>query len=187
MSLLNFNASEVTPSTVLAPIPAGKYAAIINDSGMRPIKSGSGQYLLLEFEIIEGEYTGRKLWDRLPLEHTNPEAVRIARADLSAVCHAVNVMTPKDSVELHNIPLVIVVKCRKSQDDEMVSEIKGYEAYTQPEPVVAPLPQRHSSLREKFAPAAPVVEPLAQRYAPLREELARQAQQQSAWTQNRSR
>ena len=57
---------------------------------------------------------------------TNSEAVRIARADLAAICHAVNVMQPRDTIELHNLPLTIVVKCRKNQDDEIVNEIKGY-------------------------------------------------------------
>jgi len=128
MATINFNASEVAPNAGFTPIPAGKYVAVINDSEMKPTKSGGGQYLQFEFEIIEGDYAGRKLWARLNLDNVNPDAVRIARADLSAICHAVNIMTPKDSVELHNLPLVIVVKCRKNQDDEIVNEIKGYAA-----------------------------------------------------------
>ena len=172
MSLLNFNASEVAPSIGFTPIPAGRYVAVINDSGMRPTKSGNGQYLQLEFEIIEGEHAGRRLWDRLNLENTNPEAVRIARADLSAICHAVNVLTPQDSVELHNIPLVIVVKCKKDQDDEVVSEIKGYEAHApaqpaEPAPAVAPAPASTPT-----------------RYSALRDALARRVQQPSPWTRN---
>ena len=128
MATLNFNASEVAPSAGFTPIPAGKYVAVINDSEMKPTKSGGGHYLQFEFEIIEGDYTGRKLWARLNLDNPNPDAVHIARADLSAICHAVNILTPTDSVELHNLPLVIVVKCRKNQEDEIVNEIKGYAA-----------------------------------------------------------
>ncbi|MBQ8753418.1 MAG: hypothetical protein IJZ19_00135 [Lentisphaeria bacterium] len=60
------------------------------------------------------------------MNNPNSEAVRIARADLAAICHAVNVMQPRDTIELHNLPLTIVVKCRKNQDDEIVNEIKGY-------------------------------------------------------------
>ena len=52
MSLLNFNASEVAPSTGFDPIPAGKYVAVISDSEMRSTNSGTGQYLSLEFTII---------------------------------------------------------------------------------------------------------------------------------------
>lgn len=126
MATLNFNANEVEPSIGFDPIPAGKYQAVITDSEMKPTKSGNGQYLQLEFEVIEGDYKGRKVWSRLNLENANSEAVRIARADLSAICRAVNVAQPRDSVELHNLPLTITVRCRKNQDDEITNEIKGY-------------------------------------------------------------
>ena len=103
MSTINFNANEVEPSTGYDPIPAGKYQAVITESEMKPTKTGNGQYLQLEFEIIEGEYKNRKVWARLNLENANADAVRIARADLSAICRAVNVLQPRDSVELHNL------------------------------------------------------------------------------------
>jgi len=35
-------------------------------------------------------------------------------------------MTPKDSCELHNLPLVIHVRCKKRGDTgEIISEVKG--------------------------------------------------------------
>ncbi len=126
MSTLNFNANEVEPSIGFDAIPAGKYQAVITDSEMKDTKSGTGKYLQLEFEVIEGDYKNRKLWARLNLENANSEAVRMARADLSAICRAVNVIQPRDSVELHNLPLTITVRCRKNQDDEIVNEIRGY-------------------------------------------------------------
>lgn len=46
--------------------------------------------------------------------------------NLYAICRAVNVLQPRDSVELHNLPLTITVRCKKNQDDEIVNEIKGY-------------------------------------------------------------
>lgn len=128
MATLNFNANEVEPSVGFEALPAGKYQAVISDSDMKANRAGTGEYLLLEFEIIEGDYKGRKLWSRLNLNNPNPEAVRLARADLSAICHAVNIIQPRDSSELHNLPLTIMVKCRKNQDDEIVNEIRSYAA-----------------------------------------------------------
>lgn len=46
--------------------------------------------------------------------------VKIARGELSAVCRAVGVMAPKDSVELHNIPLEINVGLKKRDDNPCV-------------------------------------------------------------------
>ncbi|MBE0559116.1 MAG: DUF669 domain-containing protein, partial [Proteobacteria bacterium] len=105
----------------------GKYLAIISDSGMKPTKNGSGSFLELTFQVIDGPYKNRLLWSRLNLDNPNKQAVEIARAQLSALCRAVGVMQPKDSLELHNLPLQITVKCKKREDtDEIVNEIRAY-------------------------------------------------------------
>ena len=126
MATINFNANEIEPSSYFDAIPAGKYLAVITRSDKIETKDQKGQFLFLEFEIVEGDYKNRKLWSRLNINNKNPETVRIANADLAAICRAVNVMQPRDSSELHNLPLTIIVKCRKNQDDEIVNEIKGY-------------------------------------------------------------
>ena len=141
MAIINFNANEVEPSKAFDPIPAGKYIAVITDSEMKETRAGTGRYLQLEFEITDGEYAGRKLWSRLNIENQNAEAVRMARADLSAICRAVNVLTPNDSADLHNLPLVIKVHCRKDKNTgEITNDIRGYEskANYKPEPKQAP-------------------------------------------------
>lgn len=126
-SLNGFDANQVEPTTEFDPLPAGKYLAMITDSEVKPTKSGGGSYLQLTFQIVDGPFKGRFLWARLNLDNANATAVQIARAELSAICRAVGVMTPRDSVELHNLPLVITVKCKKRDDSgEISNEIKGY-------------------------------------------------------------
>ena len=126
-NLNGFNASEVEPAARFVPIPAGKYVALITESELKPTKAGTGHYLQLTFQVQDGEYKGRILWSRLNLDNPNATAVQIARSELSAICRAVGVMEPKDSVDLHNLPLVIDVKCRKRADtDEITNEIGGY-------------------------------------------------------------
>jgi hypothetical protein len=98
---------------------------------MKATKNGSGSYLQLTFTVLEGKYKGRVLWARLNLSNPNATAVKIARSELSALCRAVGVMQPRDSVELHNIPLLITVKVKKREDTgELTNEIKGYEPKT---------------------------------------------------------
>lgn len=125
--LSGFDANQVEPNSDFEPIPAGRYPAVITDSEMRPNKAGTGSLLQLTFQIIEGEHQNRLLWARLNLDHPNATAVQIARADLSAICRAVGVLAPTDSVELHNLPLLINVKCKRREDTgEIINEIKGY-------------------------------------------------------------
>jgi len=144
MATLNFNAHEVEPSVALEAVPAGKYIAVIVESEMKQTKSGNGNYLELTFEITEGEYKGRKVWARLNIDNPSADAVKIARGELSAICRAVNVMTPNDSVDLHNLPLEINVKCKKRDNtDEISNEIKGYAA--KPAPVTSSEPRQKSA------------------------------------------
>ena len=75
-NLNGFNANEVEPSTDFDPVPAGKYLAAIVESKHKPTKAGTGKYLELKFQILEGEYRNRNLWARLNLENPNPEAVQ---------------------------------------------------------------------------------------------------------------
>ena len=127
-SLQGFDANKVEPATPFEPIPAGKYLTVISASEMKPNKAGTGQFLELMFTIVEGEYKNRQVWSRLNLENPNELAMKIAQAELSALCRAVGVLTPNDSVELHNLPLVIKVRCKRRKDtDEIVNEIGGYE------------------------------------------------------------
>jgi len=126
-NLGNFNATEVEPTVPFEPIPAGRYLAAVTASEMKPTKSGSGSYLQLTFTVLEGEYKNRVLWARLNLNNPNATAVKIARGELSAICRAVGVLQPRDSVDLHNLPLVITVKLKKRDDTgELTNEIKGY-------------------------------------------------------------
>ena len=127
-SLNGFDAQNVDPNFSFPPIPAAKYLAVITESMMKPTKAGGAQYLQITFQVLEGEFKGRTLWARLNLDNANATTVRIARAELSAICRAVGVMAPKDSVELHNVPLVLTVGLKKRKDTgEMGNVITGYE------------------------------------------------------------
>lgn len=126
-NLNGFNANDVDPNFAFEPIPASKYLAVITESEQKPTKNGGGNFLQLTFQILEGEYKGRLVWARLNLDNTNATTVKIARAELSAICRAVGVLSPKDSVELHNLPLLITVGHKKRQDTgELTNVIKGY-------------------------------------------------------------
>jgi hypothetical protein len=126
-SLSGFNANEVEPSTGFDPLPAGDYLLVITDSESKPTKAGTGSYLALTLEVVEGQFQGRKLFHNLNLENPNQQAVDIARAELSAICRAVGVPTPQDSCELHNLPMRVKVGLEKRKDTgEMQNRLKKF-------------------------------------------------------------
>ncbi len=125
--LRGFDAQTVEPNDSFDPLPNGDYLCIITTSEMKPTKAGDGAYLELELQVIEGPYQGRKLWDRLNLNNANETTVKIAKGTLSAICRAVGVLQPKDSCELHDLPVLVKVACKKRDDtDELTNVIKSY-------------------------------------------------------------
>lgn len=125
-TLTGFNANEHEPNQFDA-LPADKYEAVISESEMKPTKNGNGSYLNLTFTVTKGEYENRKVWARLNLDNPNQTAVKIARGELSAICRAIGVMTPDDSTELHNLPLIIKLVCKKNEESgDITNEVKGY-------------------------------------------------------------
>jgi hypothetical protein len=126
-NLRGFDAASVEPSEGFEPLPAGKYNAVITDSETRENKAGTGSYLRLTFQIMDDPYQGRLLWENLNLEHPNAQAVQIAQGKLSAICRAVGVLQPQDSQELHDLPLVVKVRCKKRADTgEITNELQGF-------------------------------------------------------------
>lgn len=111
MAQLSFDASTVKPNEgALDPIPEGWYVAQITESEMKPVKDAQNKaFLALTYTVLEGEYTGRKVRDRLNLVNDSQEAVEIAYGTLSAICHSVNVLQINDTAQLHGIPMRIRV------------------------------------------------------------------------------
>ena len=135
-NLSGFNAAEVAPETGRRTvIPTGDYRAMIVDSDVKPTKTG-GEMIVLTVQVLDGQYAGEQITDRLNIVNANPKAVAIAQGRLSAICHAVGVLTPNDTVELHNKPFSIRVEVKPDSfvgdNGETVnierSEIKAYKA-----------------------------------------------------------
>lgn len=127
MAVLNFDATQVEPDTGFETIPAGWYNTAIDESELKPTRDGMGSYLQLRFNVLDGQYVGRKLFARLNIRNANAQTVEIALKQLSAIGHAVNVLHIQDSAMLHGIPLKIKVKIRPASGDyEASNDITAY-------------------------------------------------------------
>lgn len=128
--LSGFDANEVPPTESRDVLPAGDYEAVIVESEMKPTKDGSGKRLALTLQVLSGQYQNRKVFDNLNLVNNGPNkqtTEKIAKGTLSAICRAVNVLTPGDSSELHNKPLRIKVVVKAADGNYSArNEIKGY-------------------------------------------------------------
>ena len=107
------------------PITPGDYVALIVASEKKETKAKTGYYLELTFQIIEGKFKERRLWDRLNLWNQNKTAVKISNQRLAEIRQAVGVLNPSSSEELHDKPLALKVVTRtRSDTGELTNEIK---------------------------------------------------------------
>lgn len=129
----NFDATSIAPREDFTPLPTGEYKAQVTDSDLKPTKANTGHYAELTFEVMEGDYKGRKVWARLNLDNPNPKAVEIAQRDLSAICHAAGKLQIRDTQELHYKPMLIRVEYVEADGVKRTSpsnEIKAFKAIT---------------------------------------------------------
>ena len=127
MAQLNFNTEGIDSLDDFSPIPKGEYTAVIVKSEVKNALSGKGQYLALEFEIVEGKYNNRKLFTNLNIRHSSEKAQTIAQRELATICRAVGKNTVQDSSELHMKPMTIKVVISERKDTgDLQNEIKNY-------------------------------------------------------------
>ena len=136
MAQLNdtFDATGVAPAAPMELLPPGRYAAQIVNSEMRPTRAGTGQFLWLEMDVIEGPHQGRKIWDQLNLVNQSQQTVEIAQRTLSAICHAVGQLQVSDSEALHFRQLQVTLAVEPDSRDKHLqpheqrkqNRVKGY-------------------------------------------------------------
>lgn len=107
-------------------LPAGWYKVAVVESESKPTSTGDGEYLKLVFEVLEGKYAGRKIFQNLCTTHSNPITVRIAMANLKKLDQACGTHA-QDSTEFHNIPVMVrlAVSIRSDTGDEQ-NDVKAY-------------------------------------------------------------
>lgn len=130
MATINFDATKVEPQEAFTVLPAGSYIAQIEESEIRPTKSGTGQMLKLKWRILDGQYKNRVVFGNLNIVNQNPEAEKIGQRQLSALCHAAGVLQLQDTMQLHAKPIKIKIKVRVDEtgryDDQ--NDVTGFES-----------------------------------------------------------
>jgi hypothetical protein len=135
-----FDATAKENQKVSNCLPAGEYPAVLVASEKKQTKDGSGHYLKMDFQITSGEFQNQHIFSNCNLwlaltDDKKRTAVQIAKGQLSELCRAVGVLNPKDSKELHGIPLMIKLNAKENGEYGMQNNITKF----------SPAPQRSSA------------------------------------------
>ena len=125
MAKVHFDISTYeAPKSDYDPLPKGEYLAMVTESQMKITKAGTGEYLALTMQIIEGKYADRKIWENLNLHNPNEVAENIARANLKAISEACGLAELDDTDQLNDIPFILVLDIDRK--DPTRNRVMGY-------------------------------------------------------------
>lgn len=128
VELTDYNPEEFEPLGSFEPLPVGDYVVVIESSEKKKAATGENNYYLqFVYNVVEGDFKGRKIFDRLNVENESDQAQTIAKRALASICMATGQHHPHNTEELHDKPFTVNVGIRPAKGEYGPSNvIKGY-------------------------------------------------------------
>jgi len=152
MGNLNFNVEapkegeELQSSYQDKVVPEGTYRVEVSETTKRDNSAGTGQWLRLDFTILEGPQSNEEFVDFFNLWHKNKEVERIAKEELSRLCRAVGIDgTLDDAEDLHGLQLLVDLKIEQGKDGKTRNRVKKYKPLPAASAPVAQAPVKEAA------------------------------------------
>ena len=89
MGNLGLNIDETLPAQdTSTPLPGGDYEVWPIEAEMKTTKAGTGKFIRVVFEVLDGPHKRRKLWQNFTWINPSEKAQEIGRGQFSAMCKA---------------------------------------------------------------------------------------------------
>lgn len=151
MPSIDFDLSqyEIAPRSSYDPLPPGDYPAIVSSTEMKDTKAGNGQYIELTIQVIDGEFSGRRIWERLNVINPSEKTVEIARSQLRQLSEACGITALKDTDQLCDIPFTLTLDIDRK--DTTRNRVMGYSpASSAPRVAAKPAPAATSPQKKPW-------------------------------------
>lgn len=128
-------------------LPNGWYGMRIDEVDYEANKAGTGHFIKLTWEVIDGPHAGRKYWARLNVDNPNPAAVEIAEKELTSICQATGIESFDDESQLQGAQALVKLGIKKDAEGREENRAYGYKPYMPPAaaaPAARPVAQRQS-------------------------------------------
>jgi hypothetical protein len=150
----DFNPSDVpVTEKSFEVLPPGWYTASITGAEVKATKSGTGQYLRVEYTISGPSGAGRKVWSNYNVRNENPKAESIGREQLAELCRCVGLARVNDTDQLLGANVSVKLKVREASNGyEAQNEVQAHKALEGSAP---PAPAAASKAAAKAGPKPP--------------------------------
>jgi len=109
------------------PLPNGKYTVCVVESELKDNKAGTGNYIQLKLEVMDGKFKGRWInFVNITFTHTNSQAQEIGRKGLNTLMKACGIQSIQDTKQLHGIAVSAEVIIKQSEGYAPNNEVKNY-------------------------------------------------------------
>jgi hypothetical protein len=163
MAQINFDPNDYEPSKGFDILPAGQYTVMITNSDIKLTKAGDGEYVWIEYTVLDGEHENRRLWSNHNVKNKNEEAEKIAKSEMSAICAACGIKGRLDDTnQLHDVPMRVGVSIRRGKDGYAdQNQIRSWAPANATRETAAPAQQdQRRSPPPPRAPSAPPAKPV---------------------------
>jgi len=153
----NYDPNMSTERPNLEPLPLGDYLVQITEA--KRVNKDNGDVLVkLTFQVMDGQFEGRFIWENLNLRHSNPQAQEIAQRSYTELWRDAMQLTSPPQVlqDLEWKPVIAKIGVEKRKDTgEMQNRIKQFKPYgqTAPAPAQTARPAVTQGARPAAAPA----------------------------------
>ncbi len=126
---ISFNRNELPEQDSFEPIPAAWYPARIVEAEAKDSKSGNGQYINVQWEIMGAKFAGRKVFGRITTRNVNEVAEEIGRKQIRELMEATGLVTLSKTEQLSGKTCEIKVSVNPATDKyEASNDVKRYRA-----------------------------------------------------------
>lgn len=138
MPSFQFNAQThvAPPAPSREPLPPGMYQIIVMASDIKQTQAGTGEFIELTLQVVDGEHSGRRVWDRLNVSNPNKTAEDIAKRSLQELCLACGVTELSATEQLHDIPVIAQIDLDRK--DPSRNRVLGYKSVGPAKPISQP-------------------------------------------------
>jgi len=126
VDLKEFADIEGTPQSDFEVIPDGWYTVEIANAESRVASSGNGEYLQIDFVLVDAKHAGRHVWERLNLWHSSEKAVKVAGNILKSIAANAGISRLENSDQLIGKQLEAKITVENSADYGAQNRIKSF-------------------------------------------------------------
>lgn len=136
-----------------SPLPVGEYLSVISECELRDTNDGTGKYLSLKWQVIEGDYEGRIFFENINIQNKSEKATQIGLSMLGEIskCIMKKINSTEDLVDgICVVSLGIQPASGQFEASNKVKKHSMYEGYkNEKEQNTEPVSKAESGTSEK--------------------------------------